>query len=91
MKSQAEIIEDSFLKINNEIQVDLAGLAVEKNHPTEEEFLAWSEKYSKKFAEIIDAHPEYIGLYKHDRQKITDKISEELYGKGGVIWKNRPE
>lgn len=87
MKNQFEKIEDSALRTRNLIQIDLAGLFFEKHKITDEDVTAWTEMYSKKFREVIDQHPEYLALYAENRKEALDKISEELYGKGGIAWK----
>lgn len=79
MKSQFETIEDNAFKLNNFIQINLAGLFNNRALPSDEEFTAWGKLYSKKYREIMDRHPEYLALYAQDPEEALDKISKELY------------
>jgi len=82
MKSQFEQIESDALRVGNVIQMDLARMHIEKMSITADEFGAWTEKYSARFRELIDARPELLALYVQSREKALHEIEEELYKEG---------
>ena len=66
-----------------QMQVDIA--ARYYGFRDDEIFMDWIMRDSKKFAEIIKVHPEFLDEYMHgDSDAAINKVSDLLYEKVGV-------
>ncbi len=82
--AEREYTKEEIFRARNEMQIKLAarfyGFEIE-----DEKFGEWVALYSKKFADVLDQHPEFIGEYVHgENDKILEEISNLLYEKHEV-------
>ncbi len=78
-KNQFEQIEDSVMKVENTIQMDLACMNVEKPHVTSEEFSEWTMQYAARFRDLIESRPDLLTLYNDNREEALKQIEHVLY------------
>jgi|GEM_PF-6378815 len=79
VKSVEKISDQELFHARNEIQIKLAaryyGFGIEN-----EQLEKWIKKYSEKFDEVIEHHPELIAEYvRGETEKTVDELAELLY------------